>query len=263
MEESSKETEISRAIISQYHENLLNSLENDVVIVGAGPSGLTAAYYLAKAGAKTLVLEKRLSIGGGIWGGASGMNVIAVEDTEILDELGVRTSKYGNLYTADSIELAITLGYKAKKAGANILNLMEAEDLIVKNNEVKGVVVNSTAIRQANLHVDPYCIQGKYIVDATGHAAELAYMLKKRLESGNLKVADISLKEIGEGFMDVEEAEKKVVEKTLHLQGNLYLTGMAVCAVHNLPRMGPIFGGMLKSGKKIAEILEEKLVEGK
>jgi phytoene dehydrogenase-like protein len=34
---------------------------------------LAAGYYLAKWGIKTLILEKRLSIGGGIWGGAAGV----------------------------------------------------------------------------------------------------------------------------------------------------------------------------------------------
>jgi len=29
--------------------------------------------------------------------------------------------------------------------------------------------------------------------------------------------------------------------------------------VHNLPRMGPIFGGMLKSGKKVAELVVSDL----
>lgn len=63
------ETDISRAIIEEYNKRLLEHLENDVVIVGAGPAGLAASYYLAKAGIKTTILEKRLSIGGGIWGG--------------------------------------------------------------------------------------------------------------------------------------------------------------------------------------------------
>ena len=58
------ETDISRAILEAYQRKLLNHLENDVVIVGAGPAGLTAGYYLAKAGIKTAIIERKLSTGG-------------------------------------------------------------------------------------------------------------------------------------------------------------------------------------------------------
>ena len=59
--------------------------------------------------------------------------------------------------------------------------------------------------------------------------------------------------------MDVEKAEAGVVEKTGEIFPGLYIAGMAVCAVYGLPRMGPIFGGMLKSGKKVAEIIIKKI----
>ena len=36
----------------------------DAIVVGAGHNGLTCAAYLAKAGRKVLVLERRDSIGG-------------------------------------------------------------------------------------------------------------------------------------------------------------------------------------------------------
>ena len=36
----------------------------DAIIIGGGHNGLTAAAYLAKAGKKTLVLEKRHVLGG-------------------------------------------------------------------------------------------------------------------------------------------------------------------------------------------------------
>jgi len=38
----------------------------DVIIIGAGPNGLTAGAYLTKAGQKVLLLEKRYEVGGGL-----------------------------------------------------------------------------------------------------------------------------------------------------------------------------------------------------
>ena len=247
-----KEIDISRTIIEEYNRRLLEHLENDVVIVGAGPAGLTAGYYLAKSGVKTTLLEKKLSTGGGIWAGAAGYNVVAFEDKEILDEIAVTTKKQGHLFTADAIEFATALAYKAKKAGTEIFNLTEAEDIILKKDTVEGVVVNDTNALAAGLPVDPYCIRSKYLIDATGHPAEIVNMLKKRKP-------ERFVKELAESFMDVEKAELGVVEKTGEIYPGLYVAGMAVCAVFGLPRMGPIFGGMLKSGKRAAELINERI----
>ncbi len=247
-----KEIDISRAIVEEYNRRLLEHLENDVVVVGAGPAGLIASYYLAKSGIKTTVLEKRLSTGGGIWAGAAGYNVVAFEDKGILDEIGVATRQKGDLYVADAIEFATALCYKAKKAGAEIFNLIEAEDIILKKEMVKGVVVNSTHLRMANLPVDPFCISSRYLIDATGHPAEVVNMLRRRKPQ-------LFPKELKEGFMDVEKSEADVVEKTSEVYPGLYVAGMSVCSTFNLPRMGPIFGGMLKSGKKVAELIKNKL----
>jgi len=38
----------------------------DGIVIGAGPNGLTVGAYLAKAGLKILVLEKRFELGGGL-----------------------------------------------------------------------------------------------------------------------------------------------------------------------------------------------------
>ena len=246
------ETDITRAILEAYNAKLLDRLENDVVIVGAGPAGMVAAYYLAKAGAKVTMLEKRLATGGGIWGGAAGYNVIAVEDRKIIDEFGIGSEKRNGVYVTNAVEFAAALAYKAQKAGAEIFNLIEAEDIIVKKDKVVGVVVNSTAIKLGNLHVDPFCIHSKHLVDATGHPAEIVAMLKDRKP-------DLLPNRIRESFMDVEAAEAGCVEKTGEIYPSLWVTGMSVCSVYNLPRMGPIFGGMLKSGKKLAELINAKL----
>jgi len=44
----------------------MTSYSYDVVVIGAGPNGVLASAYLAKAGLKTLVLERRLECGGGL-----------------------------------------------------------------------------------------------------------------------------------------------------------------------------------------------------
>ena len=246
------EIDISRAITAEYNRKLTEHLENDVVIVGAGPAGLTAGYYLSEAGYRTALLERKLSVGGGIWGGAAGYNVVVTQDKEIPDEFEMTSKKQKGLYIFDSIEFAAALAFKAKKAGLEIFNLTEAEDVIIKTDTVEGVVVNHSAITIAGLHVDPFCIAAKYVIDSTGHPAEVVNMLIKRRPK-------LLPKGIHESFMDVDAAEAGVEENTGEIFPGLYFAGMSVCAVYGLPRMGPIFGGMLKSGKKVAELIDDRL----
>ncbi len=57
---------------------------------------------------------------------------------------------------------------------------MQVEDIIIKKEAVEGVVINGTPILMSSLHVDPYCMASKYVVDSTGHPAEVVHMLKDR-----------------------------------------------------------------------------------
>lgn len=62
-----EEIKISQAIIKRFFDKLSGSLECDVAIVRGGPSGLTAAYSLAKDNRKVVLLERKISLGGGMW----------------------------------------------------------------------------------------------------------------------------------------------------------------------------------------------------
>ena len=126
---------ITRAIIERYTEKLLNNLDMDVAIVGGGPSGLTPAWILARQGWKVAVFERKLSIGGGMWGGGMMFNKIVVqpEAKDILDEFDIRATEYQQgYYVADSVEATATLCSKAVKAGARIFNLLSVEDVMIR-----------------------------------------------------------------------------------------------------------------------------------
>ncbi|MBO8183005.1 MAG: thiazole biosynthesis protein [Archaeoglobus sp.] len=246
------EITISKAIAEKYFEKLKASLESEVVIVGGGPSGLVAAYYLSSKGYEATLLEKKLSLGGGIWGGGMMFNKVVVQSDalEVLDEFEVSYEKYDEKhFVADAIELAGALIYKASKK-ARLFNLINVEDVMVRDGKITGLVVNYTPVEMSNLHIDPITIAAKAVVDATGHDAFVCNMLSK-------KTGELELK--GEKYMHAEMGEKGVVEYTSEVYPGLFVAGMTVAAVYGLPRMGPIFGGMLLSGRKVAELIESKL----
>ena len=49
------------------------------------------------------------------------------------------------------------------------------------------------------------------------------------------------------------------VENTREFFPGVFCAGMACNAIYGAPRMGPVFGGMLLSGRKAAELILEKL----
>ena len=53
---------VSSGIIDSYFEKLKSNLSVDVAIVGGGPSGIVAAYFLAKAGSRWRYVGRRYDV---------------------------------------------------------------------------------------------------------------------------------------------------------------------------------------------------------
>jgi len=253
------EVRITRAITERYFRKLSDNLEADVAIVGGGPAGLVAGYYLAKAGKQAVMFERKLSIGGGMWGGGMLFNEIVVQGgaLPVLDELQIRYSEFEtDYYTSDSVEAISTLTSRAAQAGLTIFNCVSAEDVLMREDRVTGLVINWSPVEMAGLHVDPLCMRARYLIDATGHATEVVHVVQKKVP-GRLRTPTGEIE--GEKSMWSDRAETLTLENTKEVFPGLYVAGMAANATFGGPRMGPVFGGMLLSGKKVAETLIKQM----
>ncbi len=252
------EIKISQAIIKSYSHKILSALNVDVAIAGAGPAGMCCGYYLARSGKRVVIFERKLSVGGGMWGGGIMFNEIVVQEKakKILDEFGIRTKRYDKgYYLADSIEAVSTICAKTVKTGVKIFNLLSAEDVMIRGKRICGLVFNWTSVEMANLHVDPIAMRAKFVVDATGHAAEIVHIAEKK---AGIRLKTKTGKIMGEKSMWADLAEDTIVKNSREVCSGLYVCGMCANAVFGGPRMGPIFGGMLLSGEKVAERIKKR-----
>ncbi len=253
------EITISRAIIDRYYEKLTSCLSSDVAIVGGGPSGLVAGYFLAKAGKKVALFERKLSVGGGMWGGGMLFNEIVVqkEALRILDVFGVNHRQYDDdHFTADAVETVATITGMAVRAGLAVFNCISVEDVMMHQDKVEGLVINWSPVEMVGLHVDPLTVRAKFIIDTTGHDTEVVKVVENKM-AGKLDTPTGKIE--GEKSMWAERAESDTLVNTREIFPGLYVAGMAANAVAGGPRMGPIFGGMLLSGEKVAAELIKRL----
>jgi sulfide-dependent adenosine diphosphate thiazole synthase len=253
------EKDISTAILSAWTKKLQQALTSDVVITGAGPSGLICAAELAKRGLKTSIIEQKLAPGGGMWGGAMLFNEIVVQKSAIhlLEANGISYKHTGgDLYTADSCEATSALIYNACHNGATLFNAVCVEDLVITDNTVTGVVINWAPVYERRMHVDPLCLEARTVLDATGHPCEVVSILTRK---NNFHLTDGRTELAFERSMNASMGEKACVEHTGEVFPGLFVSGMAACGVSGSNRMGPIFGGMLLSGMKAAELIAAKL----
>ena len=112
----------------------------DIIIIGAGPAGLTAALYALRANKKILILESK-SYGGQI------INATKIEN-------------YPGIESISGYDFATNLYNQVKKLGAEfifetVINVTENKEVITRNNKYVGksiIIATGTENRKLNIN---------------------------------------------------------------------------------------------------------------
>lgn len=157
-----RESQVSRAMTKRYFADLDNYAESDIVVVGAGSCGLSAAYTLgsARPDLKIAIIEASVSPGGGCWLGGQLFSAMVLRKPaeEFLNDIGVPFEDEGNYVVVKHAALFMSTLMSKVLALPNVklFNATCVEDLITRpaadgSIRVVGVVTNWTLV---TLHHD-------------------------------------------------------------------------------------------------------------
>ncbi|MCE7985385.1 MAG: FAD-dependent oxidoreductase [Caldilinea sp. CFX5] len=149
--------------------------ETDVLVVGSGPGGLSAAISSARAGVETMLIERYGCFGGNLTHvGVEGIGWYRRPETVDVEGIGIEFEQRAKAHQASYDEpQSISQGIQAElfkvladnwvqEAGVKPLLHATAVDVLRDGNAVTGLVIQSKSGRHA--------ILAKRIVDATGDA---------------------------------------------------------------------------------------------
>jgi len=260
-----RESQVSRAMTRRYFSDLDTYAESDIVIVGAGSCGLSAAYCLGKArpDLKIAIVEAGVAPGGGAWLGGQLFSAMVMRKPAdvFLREVGVPYEddgpssnfvvvKHAALFTSTVLSKVLQF------PNVKLFNATAVEDLITRPTEnggiqVAGVVTNWTLV---SMHhddqscMDPNTINAPVIISTTGHDGPFgAFCAKRMVSMGGLEALG------GMRGLNMNLAEDAIVKGTREVAPGLIIGGMELSEVDGANRMGPTFGAMALSGVKAAE----------
>jgi len=144
--------------------------DKKIAVIGAGPAGLSCAYYLAVHGYKVTIFEKEKALGGMLTMGIPSFrlekNVVEAE-IEILSELGVEFKTSTEIGKDISLDDLRKDGYEAFYMA---IGAQAGRMLNIEGEESQGVVSGVDFLRDVNLGVDTK-LSGNVIVIGGGNVA--------------------------------------------------------------------------------------------
>lgn len=161
----------------KFDEEVKVEYEVDVVVVGGGSAGFSAAIASARNGAKTMLVEKYGALGGLVTLGLVCYMAGYPEGVgaELLENLREKGGLGENIKICDPEITKYVMEKMAIESGVKILYWTYVIDSIVEDNEIKGVIIQNISGRSA--------ILAKRVIDCTGDA-EVSYFAGVPVEAG-------------------------------------------------------------------------------
>ena len=157
-----------------YIKEIENIADYDVVIVGAGASGICAAVSAAQMGVSVAMVERSATVGGGLTSGHVGPTMGRYESNTIAEKINKLIGCDKRL--AQDFEVAkIRLTALVAESGIDVYLNTAIADVVMEDDSVKNVIVAT----QSGLK----SISGRIFVDATGDGV-LAYLCGEDYEIG-------------------------------------------------------------------------------
>ncbi|MCG8571687.1 MAG: FAD-dependent oxidoreductase [Spirochaetes bacterium] len=166
--------------------------ETDVLVVGSGPAGLACALAAARAGAKTMLVERYGCLGGNMTQvGVESFAWYRHEHTIDCEGIGIefeqraikegiaRKEPQSASHVIDPEGFKVVADKLVSESHVDVLLHSLMVDVIVENNVIKGIITEGKSGRQA--------ILAKRVIDCTGdadvaHRAGAPYTMRKKAE---------------------------------------------------------------------------------
>lgn len=185
--------QISQSLLHLSDQSLPITARVDVLVCGGGVAGIAAAVTAARAGAKTLLIERAGFLGGTATGSAMGLIVVPASAlagfpkeffTRLAREQG---AGLGDVVPWDIEAYKLTAMDLLLESGAQVLLYTVVSQPLVRDRRIEGIIVDNKSGRQAVL--------AKVVIDTTGDGdvaarAGLAFS-KGREQDGAMRPATV------------------------------------------------------------------------
>lgn len=155
---------------NRYVPTKRHDYDNKIAVVGAGPSGLSCAYYLAVDGYKVTVFEKQKALGGMLTLGIPSYRLekeVINAEIDILRELGVEFKTGVEIGKDLTLSDLRTQGYEAFYVA---IGAQAGRKLGIEGEEAPGVMTGVDFLREVNLG-NAVKLEGKTVVIGGGNVA--------------------------------------------------------------------------------------------